>query len=56
MNVMQRAIVEEHRLVDIARDGYAPSTLAIVLAATILALLAVAAVGVGLSVAVYYLA
>jgi hypothetical protein len=54
MNVVERAIVTEHHLVDIARDGYQPATLPIVLAATVLALLAIVGVALGVSVAVYY--
>lgn len=54
MNVMQRAIAGEHHLADIARDGYQPATLPIVLGAIVLGLLAVVGVALGLSVAVYY--
>ncbi|HVV58888.1 MAG TPA: hypothetical protein VHC45_11045 [Gaiellaceae bacterium] len=53
-SLVQRAIAEEHHLAEIARDGYAPATLPIVLAATILALLAIVAVALGVSLAVYY--
>ncbi|HEX7084034.1 MAG TPA: hypothetical protein VF186_07965 [Gaiellaceae bacterium] len=54
MSLVQRAIAEEHHLADIARDGYAPATLPIVLAATLLGLLAIVGVALGISVAVYY--
>ena len=55
MSVMQRAIAEEHHLAEIARDGYQPATLAIVLAATVLGLLAIVGVALGVTVAIYYL-
>lgn len=54
MNVRQSAIAGEHHLVDIARDGYQPATLPIVLGAIVLGLLAIVGVVLGLSVAVYY--
>ncbi len=54
MSLIQRAIAEEHHLADIARDGYAPATLPIVMAATILALTAIVGVALGVSLAVYY--
>jgi hypothetical protein len=54
MSLVQRAIAEEHHLAEIARDGYAPATLPIVLAATVLALLAIVGVALGVSLAVYY--
>ena len=55
MSVLQRAIDEEHHLADIARDGYQPAALAIVLAATVLGLLAIVGIALGVTVAVYYL-
>jgi len=53
-SLVQRAIAEEHHLAEIARDGYAPATLPIVLAATFLALTAIVGVSLGVSLAVYY--
>ena len=35
---MHRVVAEEHHLEDIARDGYAPATIAITLAGIVLAL------------------
>jgi len=54
LSIVQRAIAEEHHLADIARDGYAPATLPIVLAATVLALAVIVGIALGVSLAVYY--
>ena len=53
-SIVQKAIAEEHHLEDIARDGYAPATLPIVLAAIMLALTAIVGLALGITLAVYY--
>jgi hypothetical protein len=45
---------EEHHLEDIARDGYAPSTMPIVLAAILLALVVIVAVVLAIALVAYY--
>ena len=52
---MQKAIEEEHHLEEIARDGYAPATLPIVLAGIVLALTGIVGLALGITLAVYYL-
>ncbi len=54
-SIVQRAIAEEHHLEDIARDGYAPATLPIVLGGIVLALLVIVGLALGLTLVVYYL-
>ncbi|MCW2963704.1 MAG: hypothetical protein JWO17_956 [Actinomycetia bacterium] len=51
---MQRAIAEEHHLEEIARDGYAPATLPIVLAAIVGALIVIVGLALGITLAAYY--
>jgi hypothetical protein len=53
--LVQKAIAEEHHLEEIARDGYAPATLPIVLAGIVLALTAIVGLALGITLAVYYL-
>ena len=52
--LVHRAIEEEHHLEEIARDGYAPATLPIVLAAIMLALTGIVGLALGITLAVYY--
>ena len=54
-SLVQKAIAEEHHLEEIAKDGYAPATLPIVLGAIMLALSVIVGLALGLSLAVYYL-
>lgn len=54
MRIVDRLVAEEHHLADVARDGYDPQTLAIVLGAIVVALSAVVAVVLGISFAAYY--
>ena len=54
-SLVQRAIAEEHHLENIARDGYAPATLPIVLGGIVLALVAIVGLALGITMAVYYL-
>jgi hypothetical protein len=51
---MRKAIDEEHHLEEIARDGYAPATMPIVLAGIVLALTVIVGLALGITLAVYY--
>jgi hypothetical protein len=53
-SLMQKAIAEEHHLQEIAKDGYAPATLPIVLAAIVAALIVIVGLALGVSLAAYY--
>ena len=53
-SLVQKAIDEEHHLEDIARDGYAPATLPIVLGGIVLALIGIVGLALGITLAVYY--
>jgi len=52
--IVQRVIDEDHHLEDIARDGYAPATLPIVLVGIVLALIVIVGLALGITLAVYY--
>jgi hypothetical protein len=54
-SIVHRAIAEEHHLEEIARDGYAPATLPIVLGGIVIALTVIVGLSLGLTLAVYYL-
>ena len=51
---VQKAIAEEHHLEEIAKDGYAPATLPIVLGAILLALIGIVGLALGVTLAAYY--
>jgi hypothetical protein len=53
---MHKLAAEEHHLEDIARDGYAPATIAITLAGIVLALMVIVGLALGLTLLVYYTA
>ncbi len=53
--LVQKAIAEEHHLEEIAKDGYAPATLPIVLGGIMLALMVIVGLALGITLAVYYL-
>jgi hypothetical protein len=53
-SLVQKAIAEEHHLEAIAKDGYAPATLPIVLGAIVLALIAIVGLALGITLAAYY--
>jgi diacylglycerol kinase len=53
---VDRLVAEEHHLEEIAKDGYAPATLPIVLGMIVFALLVIVGVALGITMAVYYLA
>jgi hypothetical protein len=52
---VDRVVAEEHHLEEIARDGYAPATLPIVLLGIVIALFAIVGIALGVTMAVYYL-
>ena len=54
-SLVDKAIAEEHHLEEIARDGYAPATLPIVLGAIMLALAAIVGLALAITLAFYYL-
>lgn len=55
MSAFHRVAVEVHHLEDVAADGYAPSTLAIVLGGIFLALTVIVGIALGVTLAVYYI-
>jgi hypothetical protein len=54
-SLVAKAIAEEHHLEEIAKDGYAPATLPIVLGAIVAALTVIVGLALGVTLAVYYL-
>jgi hypothetical protein len=54
MTALHRMSVELHHLEDVAADGYAPSTVAIVLGGIFVALTVIVGVALGVTLAVYY--
>jgi hypothetical protein len=53
---VDKLVAEEHHLEEIARDGYAPATMPIVLLGIVAALFVIVGVALGVTMAVYYLA
>jgi diacylglycerol kinase len=53
--LVEKAIAEEHHLEEIAKDGYAPATMPIVLGAIIVALTVIVGLALGVTLAVYYM-
>jgi hypothetical protein len=53
--IVDKVVSEEHHLEEIAREGYDPATVPIVLAAIIGVLLVVVGIALGVTLAVYYL-
>jgi diacylglycerol kinase len=53
--LVDRLVAEEHHLEEIARDGYAPATLPIVLLGIVVALFVIVGMALGVTMAVYYL-
>jgi hypothetical protein len=49
-----KLVAEEHHLEDIARDGYAPATLPIVLGAIVVALIVIVGAALGVTLIAYY--
>jgi diacylglycerol kinase len=52
---VDKLVAEEHHLEDIARDGYAPATLPIMLGVIVVALIVIVGIALGVTLAVYYL-
>jgi diacylglycerol kinase len=53
--IVDKLVAEEHHLEEIAKDGYAPATLPIVLGGIVVALFVVVGLALGVTLAVYYL-
>ena len=53
--IVDKLVAEEHHLEEIAKDGYAPATLPIVLGFIVAALALIVGLALGVSLAVYYL-
>jgi hypothetical protein len=53
--LVEKLVAEEHHLEEIAKDGYAPATLPIVMGGIVLALLGIVGLALGVTLAVYYL-
>jgi len=53
-SLVQKAIEEEHHLEEIAREGYQPATLPIVLGAILAALTVIVGLVLGIAMLVYY--
>jgi diacylglycerol kinase len=52
---VDRLVAEEHHLQEIAKDGYAPATMPIVLGGIMLALAVIVGLALGVTLVVYYL-
>jgi hypothetical protein len=52
--LVEKIIEEEHHLADVARDGYAPATMPIVLGGIVLALIVIVGLMLTISMAAYY--
>jgi hypothetical protein len=53
--LVDKVIAEEHHLEEVAREGYEPATLAILLVVIFLSVLVIVGLALGISLAVYYL-
>jgi diacylglycerol kinase len=53
--LVDKLVAEEHHLEDIAKDGYAPATLPIMLGVIVIALTVIVGMALGVTLAVYYL-
>lgn len=53
--IVDKLVAEEHHLEEIAKDGYAPATLPIVLGFIMAALALIVGLAIGVSLAAYYL-
>jgi hypothetical protein len=52
---VDKLVAEEHHLEEIAREGYEPATMPIVLGMIVLALVVIVGLALGVTLAVYYL-
>ena len=53
--LVEKLVAEEHHLEEIAKEGYAPATLPIVMGGIVLALVGIVGLARGVTLAVYYL-
>jgi len=53
--IVEKLVAEEHHLEEIAKDGYAPATLPIVLEGIVIALTVIVGLALGVTLIVYYL-
>ena len=53
--IVDKLVAEEHHLEEIAKDGYAPATLPIVLGGIVVSLIVIVGLALGVTLAVYYL-
>jgi diacylglycerol kinase len=53
--LVDKLVAEEHHLEEIAKDGYAPATLPILLGGIVLVLFVIVGLALGVTLAVYYL-
>ena len=53
--LVEKLVAEEHHLEEIARDGFAPATLPIVLGGIVVALTVIVGLALGVTLIVYYL-
>jgi hypothetical protein len=53
--LVEKLVAEEHHLEEIAKDGYAPATLPIVMGGIVLALVGIVGLALGVTLAVYYI-
>ncbi len=53
--IVEKFVAEEHHLEEIAKDGYAPATLPIVLGFIVAALIVIVGLAVGIAMTAYYL-
>jgi hypothetical protein len=52
--LVEKLVAEEHHLEEIAKDGYAPATLPIVLGGIVIALIVIVGLALGITLAVFY--
>lgn len=52
---VDKLVAEEHHLEEIAREGYEPATMPIVLGVIVIALVVIVGLALGVTLAVYYL-
>jgi hypothetical protein len=52
--IVEKLVAEEHHLEEIAKDGYAPATLPIVLGFIMAALALIVGIAIGIAMTVYY--
>jgi hypothetical protein len=53
-SLLQRAVAGEHHLEEIAREGYAPATLPIMLGVIVLSLVVIVGIALGIALTAYY--